>query len=124
MKKKVFPAGILFALIGFLTVIAEDSPPGADRRGAFRYGELSFVPTVIHGPGWNVARIQPAAVKRDGGGASARHEVTVPGGTGGFSWSLRAEGPGTLQCRWKFSGGGADISHRYIDVEVPAQYAG
>ena len=124
MKKKVFPAGILFALIGFLTVIAEDSPPGADRRGAFRYGELSFVPTVIHGPGWNVARIQPAAAKRDGGGASARHEVTVPGGTGGFSWSLRAEGPGTLQCHWKFSGGGAGISHRYIDVEVPAQYAG
>ena len=66
MGKKIFRMAILFGFFKFLTVITVAAPPEVDTVGRFRFGELSFTPTAIFRPGWNVARIQPATTVRSG----------------------------------------------------------
>ncbi|WP_294435937.1 hypothetical protein [uncultured Victivallis sp.] len=125
MGKKIFRMAILFGFFKFLTVITVAAPPEVDTVGRFRFGELSFTPTAVYRPGWNIACIQPAtAASSDDGSISARHEVSCAGRKAGcFNWSLRSETPDRLSGQWEFALSATNIDHRYIDMEIPAVLA-
>lgn len=124
MRSKSFRAGILGGAIGFLTVIAADSPPEVDAHGAFRLDVLSLAPAVIHAP----AGISRPSIRRRRSGRARPSppctRVSVPGETCQLAWTLRSEKSGVLHGRWKFSGGGKTVRHRSLSVDVPLQYAG
>lgn len=125
MGKKTFLSVLLFGILGPLTVLAMGELPKVDAAGKFRFGDLVFTPTAIFRPGWNVARIQPAAAAPGKDGSiSARHEVIVAGRAGGsFSWSLQKERADVLTGSWEFVFSAPNVDHRYVDMEIPAKYA-
>ncbi len=106
----MFRKCLLFLYLAAGSVIAA---PATD----FSFGELPFVPTVIYGPGWNVARILPSETREN--------EIFIDGKAAGkLVWSSRENGADSLECRWNFQLTDPNVRCRYIDMEVPAKYAG
>ncbi len=125
MGRKFLSSGVgILSLVlgGWAAAGAAIEPQG--NAGGFRFGELSFVPTIIYQPGWNLARIQPVVPEQAETVFSASHPVTVAGKAAGeFSWRIQSEAPEAIKGVWDFRLSDPNINHRYLDVEIPAELA-
>ena len=120
MKKQIV---LFLAVCAACITAAGNNIRLTDSIGGFKYADLIFKPMVISSPGWTVGKIHPVKAAGEKNSYSAKQTVSVGGkNVGDLVWKINAAN-GQFNGSWTFAMQSPAITHRFIDMEIPADLA-